>query len=76
LPLSLALGCLAAKRGLVTLRRGDGARAGFAALVFDLAFVFAITQVSHRLLAHHALTGAVQTGFLFLAVWQVRIFSS
>ncbi len=56
--------------------RGDDARVGFAELFFDLVFVFAITQVSHVLLAHYDLKGALETGFLFLAVWWVWIYST
>jgi low temperature requirement protein LtrA len=56
--------------------RGDDARVGFAELFFDLVFVFAITQVSHVLVAHYDLKGALETGFLFLAVWWVWIYST
>ncbi len=36
-------------------------------LFFDLVFVFAITQLSHRLIAHPDGRGAAETGLLFLA---------
>lgn len=45
-------------------------------LFFDLVFVFAITQLSHRLLAHLSILGAVETFLLFLAVWWVWIYTS
>lgn len=45
-------------------------------LFFDLVFVFAITQLSHRLLADMTLTGAWQTAVLLMAVWWVWIFTS
>jgi low temperature requirement protein LtrA len=45
-------------------------------LFFDLVFVFAITQLSHRLLSHLSLHGALETLVLFLAVWWVWIFTS
>jgi low temperature requirement protein LtrA len=45
-------------------------------LFFDLVFVFAITQLSHRLLDHLTLLGAVETLALFLAVWWVWIYTS
>jgi low temperature requirement protein LtrA len=48
----------------------------FVELFFDLVFVFAITQLSHLLLAHLTLLGAVQTALLLLAVWWVWIFTS
>ncbi len=56
--------------------RGDDARVGFAELFFDLVFVFAITQLSHALLAHYDLNGALEAGFLFMAVWWVWIYST
>lgn len=45
-------------------------------LFFDLVFVFAITQLSHHLLEHLSLIGAVETLLLFLATWWVWIFTS
>ena len=45
-------------------------------LFFDLVFVFAITQLSHRLLTHLSVHGALETFILFLAVWWVWIFTS
>jgi low temperature requirement protein LtrA len=38
-------------------------------LFFDLVYVFAVTQLSHRLLEHLTVRGAVQTLLLFMAVW-------
>jgi low temperature requirement protein LtrA len=45
-------------------------------LFFDLVFVFAITQISHFLLAHFTLLGALQTAILMLAVWWVWVFTA
>ncbi|RTL50941.1 MAG: low temperature requirement protein A [Bradyrhizobiaceae bacterium] len=45
-------------------------------LFFDLVFVYAITQISHTLLAHFTPLGGLQTAILFLAVWWVWIFTS
>ncbi len=45
-------------------------------LFFDLVFVFAITQLSHRLLDNLSVIGALETLVLFLAVWWVWIFTS
>lgn len=45
-------------------------------LFFDLVFVFAITQLSHRLLVQLNLTGGLQTLVLFLAIWWVWIYTS
>jgi len=38
-------------------------------LFFDLVFVFAVTQLSHYLLAHHTVIGTLQTLVMFMAVW-------
>ena len=38
-------------------------------LFFDLVYVFAITQLSHLLLEHLTVGGALQTLFLLLVVW-------
>ena len=38
-------------------------------LFFDLVFVFAVTQLSHGLLDHLNLLGAIQIAVLMLAVW-------
>jgi low temperature requirement protein LtrA len=45
-------------------------------LFFDLVFVFAITQLSHRLLEHLTVLGALETLVLFLAIWWVWIYTS
>jgi low temperature requirement protein LtrA len=45
-------------------------------LFFDLVFVFAVTQLSHRLLAHLDGLGAIQTALLLVAVWWVWIYTS
>lgn len=45
-------------------------------LFFDLVFVFAVTQLSHALLAHLSLGGALQVALLMVAVWWVWIFTS
>lgn len=42
-------------------------------LFFDLVFVFAITQLSHAIILHHDLTGFLQAGILFVAIWWVWI---
>jgi low temperature requirement protein LtrA len=58
-------------------RRGahEHSRVTFVELFFDLVFVFAVTQLSHLLLAHLSLTGAVETAILFVAVWWVWIYT-
>ena len=51
-------------------------RVTYVELFFDLVFVFAVTQISHTLLAHFTLLGALQVTVLFLAVWWVWVFTS
>lgn len=51
-------------------------RVTFVELFFDLVFVFAITQVSHTLLARFTPLGALQVSILMLAVWWVWVFMS
>ena len=40
-------------------------------LFFDLVYVFAITQLSHYLIGHSTLAGALHTGLLLAMVWLV-----
>jgi low temperature requirement protein LtrA len=50
--------------------RGAGEqRATFFELFFDLVYVFAVTQLSHHLLADLTWTGAAQTAFMLVAVY-------
>jgi low temperature requirement protein LtrA len=51
-------------------------RVTYVELFFDLVFVFAVTQISHTLLAHFTMLGALQVTLLFLAVWWVWVFTS
>jgi low temperature requirement protein LtrA len=51
-------------------------RVGFIELFFDLVFVFAVTQISHLLLAHPDLEHALQSAFLLLALWIVWIYTT
>ncbi len=46
-------------------------RVGPVELFFDLVFVFAVTQLSHAIIAHPDLQGFLQAGILFAAVWWV-----
>ncbi len=38
-------------------------------LFFDLVYVFAVTQISHYLLAHPTVTGALRSGLLLAMIW-------
>ncbi len=51
-------------------RSGPEQRATFFELFFDLVYVFAVTQLSHHLLATHLTwTGAAETAFMLVAVY-------
>jgi low temperature requirement protein LtrA len=56
-------------------RAGSG-RVGMVELFFDLVFVFAVTQLSHKLLANLAFDNLVQVTLLFLAVWWVWMYTA
>jgi low temperature requirement protein LtrA len=45
-------------------------------LFFDLVYVFAVTQLSHRLLDHLSVRGVLETLILLLAVWGVWIYTA
>src|ERR1700726_2920548 len=47
-----------------------------AELLFDLVFVFAVTQISHTLLGRFTPLGAAQTTLLLLAVWWTWVYTS
>src|SRR5258707_4690324 len=51
-------------------------RVTYAELFFDLVFVYAVTQISHTLLADFTPMGAVHVTLLFLAVWWVWVYTS
>src|SRR5215218_3280306 len=45
-------------------------------LFFDLVYVFAVTQLSHRLLEHPSVRGALETLMLLLVVWGVWVYTA
>lgn len=51
-------------------------RVTYAELFFDLVFVYAVTQISHTLLADPTLLGVLHVTLLFLAVWWVWVYTS
>ena len=51
-------------------------RVTYAELFFDLVFVYAVTQISHLLLARFTPLGAAQTTLLFLAVWWAWVYTT
>jgi low temperature requirement protein LtrA len=66
-----------ARSGLLRTRRDhEHGRVTYVELFFDLVFVFAVTQLSHNLIAHFSMLGLVETTLLFMAVWWVWIYTS
>jgi low temperature requirement protein LtrA len=55
---------------------GGHARVTYVELFFDLVFVFAVTQLSHGLMAHPTPLGVVETGLLLMAVWWAWIYTA
>lgn len=61
------------------LRAREGRHSGRVTMVelfFDLVFAFAVTQLSHRLLAHLDWIGAAQTALLLFGVWWVWVYTT
>lgn len=54
---------------LLRQRDGHHARVTYEELLFDLVYVFAVTQLSHELLTNLNVTGVVETLILWFAVW-------
>jgi low temperature requirement protein LtrA len=66
-----------AGRAALTRERGDGRqRVTNIELFFDLVYVFAVTQLSHYLLHHRSLTGALQAALLLAMVWQLWVYTT
>jgi len=62
------------KRNLLRIRDSHAEeRVGSIELFFDLVFVFAVTQISHTIIAQPSLIGFVEAGLLFLAIWWVWV---
>src|SRR5919107_5173000 len=62
--------------GLLRDRDGGEQRVTPLELFFDLVYVFAITQLSHLLLSHLSVGGALETLFLLLVVWWAWIYTT
>ena len=48
-------------------------KVAFIELFFDLVFVFAVTQLSHHVIEHLTLVGALEGLLMLMAVWWVWI---
>jgi low temperature requirement protein LtrA len=61
---------------LLRPRSEGGGRVTNFELFFDLVYVFAVTQLSHLLLEHLSIHGALQTALLLLVVWTAWIYTA
>lgn len=57
------------KRATTLRSRDEAARVSNEELFFDLVYAFSVTQLSHYLLDHLTLSGALQTLVMWFAVW-------
>ncbi len=62
--------------GMLRAREDGEQRVTPLELFFDLVFVFAVTQLSHRLLDHLTVRGALETLMLLLVVWWAWVYTS
>jgi low temperature requirement protein LtrA len=56
--------------------RSGGERVTNVELFFDLVYVFAVTQISHYLLAHPTVTGALRAGLLLAMTWLLWVYTT
>ncbi len=61
---------------LLRNRASGRARVGYAELLFDLVFVYAVTQLSHKLLADAGFMDVLGTVVLFLGIWWAWIYTA
>ena len=62
--------------GLFRSQQLGSQRVTYVELFFDLVFVFAVTQLSHHLLEHLSVRGALQTLLLLFAVWMAWCYTA
>ena len=65
-----------ARRSMLRNHGGGHAAVSNLELFFDLVFVFAVTQLSHFLIAQLTLLGALKTAVLFGAVWWAWMYTT
>jgi low temperature requirement protein LtrA len=65
-----------ARRELMRERGGGRSRVTNIELFFDLVYVFAVTQLSHYLLHHETVAGALQAAVLLAMVWQLWAYTT
>jgi low temperature requirement protein LtrA len=67
--MAASTGSIVPELPIMRTREAGEQRATFFELFFDLVYVFAVTQLSHHLLAHLSWSGAAQTAFMLVAVY-------
>jgi low temperature requirement protein LtrA len=67
--MAAATSSIVPKLPIMRTREAGEQRATFFELFFDLVYVFAVTQLSHHLLAHLSWAGAAQTAFMLVALY-------
>ena len=67
---------MADRWGMLRARDGGEQRVTPLELFFDLVYVYAITQLSHLLLDHATVGGALETLFLLLVVWWAWVYTT
>lgn len=76
-PAEVEAGSLSSRRrSALRPRSAEGQSVSFVELFFDLVYVFAVTQLSHYLIAHLDGRGAWRTTFLLLVVWWAWIYTT
>ena len=65
----------AAPRNLMRVRGEGTGRVTNLELFFDLVYVFAVTQLSHYLLRHLTVSGALQGALLLAMVWLLWVYT-
>jgi low temperature requirement protein LtrA len=63
-------------RRLLRARGASPRRVAAVELFFDLVFIFAVTQLSHRLIEHFSVLGATQALLLLIGVWWAWIYTT
>lgn len=72
----MAISSEALRAPLLRPNHEEEQRASALELFFDLVFVFAVTQLSHSLVAHLTPIGALQALFLLLVVWWAWVYTT
>lgn len=64
------------RRSLLRNHRGGPAPVSYLELFFDLVYVFALTQISHLIVAHPGWRGLAEAAVVFAAVWWAWMYTA